>query len=126
MGKLMHLRQAYAAGWNKPKQLAEVVRGTWAGFLAMLRAVLRLAVVPPRPRPTLWCGRGGPDRIRRGWIGRAGRVSRCGDAHGGVREPFGKEPFVNAQTRRTAVALALALALLGAAATTPFRPWTSG
>ncbi len=43
MGKLVHLRQAYAAGWHKPKQLAEVVRGTWAGFLTMLRAVLRLA-----------------------------------------------------------------------------------
>ncbi|PYP37960.1 MAG: hypothetical protein DMD48_10375 [Gemmatimonadetes bacterium] len=55
--------------------------------------------------------RGGPDRIRRGWTGRAGRVSRRGDAHGGVREPFGKEPFVNAHTRRTAVAL-LALALV--------------
>ncbi len=43
MGKLVHLRQAYAAGWHKPKQLAEVVRGTRAGFLTMLRAVLRLA-----------------------------------------------------------------------------------
>jgi len=42
-GKLMHLRQAYAAEWNDPKRLAEVVRGTWAGFLTMLRAVLRLA-----------------------------------------------------------------------------------
>ena len=51
MGKLMHLRQAYAAGWNKPKQLAEVVRGTWAGFLAMLRAVLRLAGRPAPAAP---------------------------------------------------------------------------
>ena len=42
-GKLMHLRQAYAAEWNNPKRLAEVVGGTWAGFLTMLRAVLRLA-----------------------------------------------------------------------------------
>jgi hypothetical protein len=42
-GKLMHLRQAYAAEWNNPKRLAEVVQGTWAGFLTMLRAVLRLA-----------------------------------------------------------------------------------
>ena len=43
MGKLMHLRQAYAAEWGKPKRLAEIVRGTRAGFLTMLRAVLRLA-----------------------------------------------------------------------------------
>jgi hypothetical protein len=43
MGKLVHLRQVYAAEWKKPKHLAEVVRGTWPGFLAMLRAVLRLA-----------------------------------------------------------------------------------
>jgi len=43
MGKLVHLRQAYVAGWNHPKRLAEVVRGTRAGFLTMLRAVLRLA-----------------------------------------------------------------------------------
>src|SRR5438093_12615443 len=66
-----------------------------------------------RPRGARRSGarRGGPDRIRRGWTGRAGRVSRRGDAHGGVREPFGKEPFVNAHTRRTAVAL-LALALV--------------
>lgn len=42
-GKLMHLRQAYAAEWNNPKRLSDVVRGTWAGFLTMLRAVLRLA-----------------------------------------------------------------------------------
>jgi hypothetical protein len=41
-GKVMHLRQAYAAEWNSPKRLAEVVRGTRAGFLTMLRAVLRL------------------------------------------------------------------------------------
>lgn len=43
MGKLVHLRQAYAAEWNRPKRLAEVVRGTRPGFLTMLRAVLRLA-----------------------------------------------------------------------------------
>ena len=43
MGKLVYLRQVYAAQWNKPKRLAEVVRATWAGFLTMLRAVLRLA-----------------------------------------------------------------------------------
>ena len=43
MGKLVHLRQAYVADWNRPKRLAEVARGTRAGFLTMLRAVLRLA-----------------------------------------------------------------------------------
>ena len=43
MGKLVHLRQAYVAHWSRPKRLAEVVRGTRAGFLTMLRAVLRLA-----------------------------------------------------------------------------------
>jgi hypothetical protein len=43
MGKLLHLRQAYVADWNRPKRLAELVRGTRAGFLTMLRAVLRLA-----------------------------------------------------------------------------------
>ena len=43
MGKLMHLRQVYAAQWKQPKRLVEVVRGTRAGFLTMLRAVLRLA-----------------------------------------------------------------------------------
>ncbi|HEY6090698.1 MAG TPA: hypothetical protein VIV83_01765 [Gemmatimonadales bacterium] len=46
MGKLMHLRQAYAAAWGKPKRLAEIVRTTRAGFLTMLRAVLRLADRP--------------------------------------------------------------------------------
>jgi hypothetical protein len=47
-GKLMHLRQAYAAAWGRPKQLAEIVRETRPGFLAMLRAALRLAGrVPP-------------------------------------------------------------------------------
>jgi hypothetical protein len=46
MGKLMHLRQAYAAAWGKPKRLAEIVRTTRAGFLTMLRAVLRLADPP--------------------------------------------------------------------------------
>src|SRR6266576_1924865 len=43
MGKLMHLRQACAAYWNTPKQLAAVVRETQSSFLTMLRAVLRLA-----------------------------------------------------------------------------------
>jgi len=51
MGKLVHLRQAYAAEWNRPRRLAETVAGTRAGFLTMLRAVLRLAgqSVPPAP-----------------------------------------------------------------------------
>lgn len=43
MGKLVHLRQAYAAHWKQPKRLDQLVRETRAGFLAMLRAVLRLA-----------------------------------------------------------------------------------
>ena len=43
MGKLMHLRQAFAAYWHHPKRLAEVVRETRSSFLTMLRAVLRLA-----------------------------------------------------------------------------------
>ena len=42
-GKLVHLRQAYAADWGNAKRLAETVQSTWAGFLTMLRAVLRLA-----------------------------------------------------------------------------------
>ena len=49
MGKLVHLRQAYAAEWNNRGRLAEVIEGTRAGFLTMLRAILRLAgrTVPP-------------------------------------------------------------------------------
>jgi hypothetical protein len=43
MGKLMHLRQAFAAYWSEPKRLAQVVRETRSSFLAMLRAALRLA-----------------------------------------------------------------------------------
>ena len=43
MGKLVHLRQAYAADWNSQERLAERIGGTRAGFLTMLRAVLRLA-----------------------------------------------------------------------------------
>lgn len=51
MGKLMHLRRAYAAEWNQPRRLAQIVAGTRAGFLTMLRAVLRLAgrSVPQAP-----------------------------------------------------------------------------
>ena len=51
MGKLVHLRQAYAAEWNRPRRLAEIVAGTRAGFLTMLRAVLRLAGRPVPPAP---------------------------------------------------------------------------
>ena len=38
MGKLIHLRQVFAAEWGNPKRLQEVVRGSRAGFLTMLRA----------------------------------------------------------------------------------------
>lgn len=51
MGKLVHLRQVYAAEWNNGKRLAEVIGGTRAGFLTMLRAVLRLAGRPVAPAP---------------------------------------------------------------------------
>lgn len=51
MGKLVHLRQAYAARWNQPKRLAAVVLETRAGFLTMLRAVLRLAGRTPPALP---------------------------------------------------------------------------
>lgn len=49
MGKLMHLRQAYAAHRSEPKRLAEVIVGSASGFLTMLRAALRLAgkTAPP-------------------------------------------------------------------------------
>jgi hypothetical protein len=49
MGKLMHLRQAFVAEWNNSGRLAEVIEETRAGFLTMLRAILRLAgrTVPP-------------------------------------------------------------------------------
>ena len=54
MGKLVNLRQAYVADWNRPKRLAEVVRRTRAGFLTMLRAVLRLAGrTPPVASPAV-------------------------------------------------------------------------
>ncbi|MGH7608035.1 MAG: hypothetical protein ACREME_11925, partial [Gemmatimonadales bacterium] len=52
MGKLVHLRQAYAAYWEDPKRLADALRGTAAGFFTMLRAVLRLAGrTPPAGAP---------------------------------------------------------------------------
>jgi predicted nucleotidyltransferase len=43
MGKLVHLRQAYAAQRSEPKRLAQVIVGSAGGFLTMLRAALRLA-----------------------------------------------------------------------------------
>ena len=43
VGKLMHLRQVFAAEWGNLKRLAEVVGSSRAGFLTMLRATLRLA-----------------------------------------------------------------------------------
>jgi hypothetical protein len=48
MGKLVHVRQAYAALRERPKQLAVVVVESAGGFFAMLRAALRLsgAAVP--------------------------------------------------------------------------------
>jgi hypothetical protein len=48
MGKLIRLRQAYAAlhGAGDAKQLARVVVGSAAGFFTMLRTVLRLAGRP--------------------------------------------------------------------------------
>jgi hypothetical protein len=51
VGKLMHLRQAFAAEWHSPKRIAEAVRATRSGFLTMVRAVLRLAGrrVPAEP-----------------------------------------------------------------------------
>ena len=51
MGKLVHLRQAYAAEWNNGKRLSEVIAATRAGFFTMLRAVLRLAGRPVPPTP---------------------------------------------------------------------------
>src|SRR6266567_2514307 len=46
MGKLVRLRQAYAALHEDPKQVARVVVGSAGGFFTMLRAVLRLAGRP--------------------------------------------------------------------------------
>jgi len=50
-GKLVHLRQAYAAEWAKPKHLTAVVRDSRPGFLTMLRALLRLAGRPAPAAP---------------------------------------------------------------------------
>jgi hypothetical protein len=43
LGKLVRLRQAYAAFRSDPKRLTEVVVGSAAGFFTMLRSVLRLS-----------------------------------------------------------------------------------
>jgi predicted nucleotidyltransferase len=46
-GKLVRLRQAYAAFWGDPKRLAQVLAGSGGGFFTMLRATLRLAGKTP-------------------------------------------------------------------------------
>jgi len=51
MGKLVRLRQAYAALQEDPKQLARVVVGSAGGFFTMLRAVLRFAGRPAPASP---------------------------------------------------------------------------
>jgi hypothetical protein len=51
MGKLVHLRQAYAAYWHDRARLAAVIAGTCAGFFTMLRAVLRYAGRTPPAMP---------------------------------------------------------------------------
>ena len=51
MGKLVRLRQAYAALHEDPKQLARVVVGSAGGFFTMLRAVLRLGGRPVPASP---------------------------------------------------------------------------
>jgi hypothetical protein len=43
IGKLIHLRQVFAAEWGNSKRVAELMRISRAGFLTMLRATLRLA-----------------------------------------------------------------------------------
>jgi hypothetical protein len=51
LGKLVRLRQAYAAYWSDPKQLAEVLMASVSGLLTMLRSVLRLSGVTPPAAP---------------------------------------------------------------------------
>lgn len=51
MGKLVHLRQAYAAYWHDRARLAAVIAGTCAGFFTMLRAVLRFGGRTPPAAP---------------------------------------------------------------------------
>ena len=58
MGKLVRLRQAYAATAGNPKQLARIVVGSAGGFFTMLRAVLRFAGRPaPERRAPARAGR---------------------------------------------------------------------
>ncbi len=47
MGKLVRLRQAYAALRRERQQLARVIVGSAGGFFTMLRTTLRLAGTPP-------------------------------------------------------------------------------
>jgi hypothetical protein len=56
MGKLIRLRQAYAALRDDPKQLGRVVVDSSAGFFTMLRAVLRLAGRPVPAAPEALVG----------------------------------------------------------------------
>ena len=51
MGKLVRLRQAYAALRGDAKQLAQVIVGSRAGFFTMLRATLRLTGRTPPTAP---------------------------------------------------------------------------
>ena len=51
MGKLVRLRQAYAALHRDPKQLARVIVGSAGGFFTMLRAVLRFGGRPVPASP---------------------------------------------------------------------------
>jgi hypothetical protein len=54
LGKLVRLRQAYAALRGDSKQLARVIVGSAGGFFTMLRAVLRLdGQTPPADAPSL-------------------------------------------------------------------------
>ena len=56
VGKLVRLRQAYAALWAEPKRLAGVIVGSAPGFFTMLRALLRLAGQPVPARPEALVG----------------------------------------------------------------------
>ncbi len=101
MGKLVRLRQAYAALHEDPKQLARVVVGSAGGFFTMLRAVLRLAGRPVPASPAELVrrlygrrsgaagaardGRPGPAARQRGSA--RGCVSRGGGQHRRLCEP---------------------------------------
>jgi hypothetical protein len=51
MGKLVHLRQAYAALRERPARLAGVIAESASGFFATLRAALRLGGAAPPAAP---------------------------------------------------------------------------